>query len=121
MARTVPGFLGIVPVHDAVQVSAYSRVLVDVAAIIAIHGDLASAAADYRSVARLDSSDVTDITGREVILVLLGDVQILLDVFRCRPKRNARRIVELCPLVLSPLHELVENDACNGSVSHSVA
>src|SRR5882762_801717 len=61
MARTVPGLLGIVPVDDTVQVSAYSRVLMDVAALIAIDGDLASTAADYRSFAGLDGGDISDI------------------------------------------------------------
>jgi hypothetical protein len=120
MARTVPGLLCIVPVDDTVQVSAYSRVLMDVAARIAIHSDLASAAADYRSFSRLDGGDITDVTGREVILVLLGDIQIFLDVFRSRAKRDARRVVELCPLVLSSLHKLVEDYPGDGSVSHSV-
>jgi len=96
-------------------------VLVDIAALIAIDGDLASTAANHRSFAGFDASDITDIAGREVILVLFGDVQIFLDVFRSRAKRDAGRIVELCPLVLSPLHELVEDYAGDGSVGHSVA
>src|SRR4030088_645172 len=121
MARTVPGLLCIVPVDDTVQVSAYCRVLMDVAALVAIDGDLASTAADYRSFARLDDSDIADITRREVIPVLLGDVEILLDVFRCRAKRDTRWVVEPRPLVLSTLHKLVENYAGDGSVSHSVA
>src|SRR6202022_734688 len=92
MARTVPGLLSIVPVDDTVQVSAYSRVLMDVASLIAIHGDLASTAANYRSFPRLDGGDITDVTDREVILVLLEESKILLDCLRCRAKRHARRI-----------------------------
>src|SRR3981081_593002 len=121
MARTVPGFLGTVPVNDTVQVRADRRALVDAAAIIAVHGDLAATAPNYRSLARLDGCHITDITHREVIPVLLGDVQILLDVFWCRAKRYAGRIVEFCPLVFSSLHELVEDYSGDGSVSHSIA
>src|ERR1700704_2411224 len=106
MTRTIPGFLGTVPVNYAVQVSADGRVLVDVAAIIAIGSDLATTTTDNRPFARLDAGDITHVAGREVILVLLGHIQILFEIFWCRAKGNPRRIVELCPLVLSPLHKL---------------
>jgi len=97
------------------------RVLVDVAAIIAIHRNLAASATDYRSFAGLDGGDITDITDREVILVLFGDVQIFPDVFRRRAKRDAGRIVELCPLVLPPLHKLIEDYSGDSSVGHSIS
>jgi hypothetical protein len=90
-------------VNDAVQVGANGRVLVDAAAVIPEDGDLATTATDYGSFARLDGADITNITRREVIPVLLGDIQILLEVFRCRAKRDTGRIVEFCPLVLSAL------------------
>jgi len=93
----------------------------NVAALIAINRDLAATAADYRSFARLDGGDITDITGREVVLVLFGDVDVFLDVFWSRAKRDARRVVEPCPLVLAPLHKLVENYAGDGSVGHTVS
>jgi len=96
-------------------------VLVDVAALVAIHGDLAAAAADYRSFARLDGGNITNISGREVIPVLLGDVHVFFHIFGSRAKLDAGRIVELCPLVLSPLYQLVEDYAGDGSVSHSVS
>src|ERR1700686_1183791 len=51
MARAVPAFLGIVPVNDTVQVRANCRMLVDAAAVIAVYGDLATAATDYGSFA----------------------------------------------------------------------
>jgi len=108
-------------VNDTEQVRANGRVLVDATAVIAVNGDLAATATDYRSFAQLDGRDITHVTRREVILVLFGDVQILLDVFRCRAKRNTGRIVELCPLVLPPLHELVEDYSGDGSMGHSVA
>src|ERR1700693_3138709 len=88
MARTVPRLFSVVPVNDTVQVSANGRVLVDIAAIVEIHGNLAATPTEYSSVPRLDGSDITDITCREVILVLLGDIQIFLDVFRSRAQRD---------------------------------
>jgi len=107
MARTIPGFLGIVPANDTVQVSANGRVLMDVTALIAIHGDLAAAVAYYRSFARLDGGNITNITGREVVLVLLGNVHVFFHVCRSRANLDPGRIVEACPLVPSSLHQLV--------------
>src|SRR5450759_796853 len=121
MARTIPCLLGAVPVNDTVQVGAYGRALVEVAALIAICGDLAATAAHHRSFARPNGGKISDIAGREVILVLFGDVHVFLHVFRSHAKLDAGGIVELCPLVLSSLYQLVEDDAGDGSVSHSVS
>src|SRR4029079_11660144 len=80
--RTIPRFLGVVPSHDPVQVGAYRRALVNGAVLIAIYGDLSAAATDDGTFTRLDSRDVTEITGGEPVLVLLGGVRVLLHIVR---------------------------------------
>jgi hypothetical protein len=64
-------------------------VLVDAAAVIAIYGDLAATATDYCSFTRLDGGDIADIACREIVLVLFGDVDVLLEILRGRSQRNA--------------------------------
>jgi len=96
-------------------------VLVDFAALITIDGNLPASAAHHCSFARFDVGDIAGITGGEPILVLLRDVCVLFQVLRSCAQSDPRRIVELCPLMLSALNELVQNDAGDRSVSHAVS
>src|SRR5258705_2933610 len=92
-----------------------------VASIIAVHSDLSSASSKNSTFAGLDLVGPVDITLGEPILVLLGGVDVLLQVFRSCTKLDARRIVELGPLVLPTLHQLVEDNAGDSAVGHTVA
>src|ERR671914_1799788 len=47
VTRTIPALLPGIPVHDAPEVSAHRRALVDLAVVIAICRDLVLAAADH--------------------------------------------------------------------------
>src|SRR6266566_4731728 len=79
MTRTIPRFFRVVPMNYAVKMSAHRRVLVDVAPLVAIHGDLASAATDDGSFTGFDRRNVARLAGGEPILVLLRDVGVFLD------------------------------------------
>src|SRR6266576_924670 len=106
--------------NDAIEMRADRRALVDVAALVAVHGNLSTTAADYRPITRLDGSDVVEVTPGEVVLELFGDVQVFSQVLRRRLESHTRRIVESSPLVLASLDQLVEYDAGDGAVGHSV-
>src|SRR4051812_46436912 len=121
VAGAVPGLLRTVPADDAVQMGADRRPLVDATVVVAVHRDLASTATDDRALAGLDRIDGRRFAASEVVLVLLGDVGVFLDVLRSRAQSNACRIIQLCPLVLAALNELVENDSGDGTVGHAVA
>src|ERR1043166_5846160 len=121
MARAIPGFLGTVPAHDAIQVGADSRPLVNSAAIVAIDGDLSTAATHDCSLAGLDRSDVVELAFREVVLELLGNIDVFSDILGSSAKLDARWIIKSGPLVLATLDELIENDAGDGAVGHTIS
>src|SRR2546423_204608 len=120
MARAIPGFLGLVPTDDAVQMRADSRALMQRAAVIAIDGDFSPASTNDGSFAGFDRCNVVELAFREIILVLLGDIDVFLDVLRSSAKLDARWIIESRPLVLPALNQLVEDDAGDGAMSHTV-
>src|SRR6185312_5749803 len=80
VAGTVPGLLGLIPVHDAVEMGAYRRPLVEAAILIAVDGDLPPTAANHSAIARLDRIDRGSLATGEVVLVLFGDVGVFLHV-----------------------------------------
>jgi hypothetical protein len=91
------------------------------AALVAINCDLAAPATDDGTLTGLDISDVAEIASGKPVLVLFRDVHVLLHVFGSRTELDSGRIVQLRPLVLSPLHELVEDDAGDRPVRHSIS
>src|SRR5437868_2834775 len=100
---TVPGFLGVIPVHDTIKMGADGGALVNGAALITVDRDLSAAATDDSALARLYCRDVVLLTLGEIILVLLGDVDVFSHVFRSRLELDAGWVVESHPLVLSSL------------------
>src|SRR5215210_3260508 len=90
------------------------------AGIIAVDRDLSSSGAKHCSLAGLDLLEVAGVARGEPVLVLFADVQVLLQIFRRSAELDARRIVELGPLVLATLDQLVEDNAGNRAVCHSV-
>jgi len=95
--------------------------LVNVAALVTVDRDFPSATADDRAFTGLDAFDIVDVASREPILVLLGDVDVFLHVLGSRPELDAPGIVEPGPLVLATLHQLVEDDAGDGAMRHSIS
>src|SRR6478609_3014496 len=89
VTRTIPRFLRVVPAHDAVQVWANRRALMNGAVIVSIYSDLSSAATDHRAVAGLDRVDGHRFAAGEIILVLFGGVCILLHVLGRSAQSNA--------------------------------
>src|SRR3954471_11248202 len=47
VTRAVPGFFGVVPVHDAIEVCAHRRVKVNLAVLVAICSNLSATTTDY--------------------------------------------------------------------------
>src|SRR5689334_7533138 len=117
----IPALLRVVPAHDAVEVWAHRRVLVDSAAIVAIDCYFPSAATHDRAFSRFYRFDIGKLAGGEVVLVLLRDVRVFPDVFRCGAELHTRRIVEASPLVFSSLHQLIQHNAGDGAVCHAVS
>src|SRR5688500_16532867 len=77
VARAVPALLGRIPGDDAAQVRAHGRVLVEIACLVAIRGDLPEAAPHDGAFARQDLVHGADVARREVVRVLRGHVQVL--------------------------------------------
>src|SRR6476469_7751166 len=107
VARAVPCLFSLVPVDDAVEVSADGRAFVDVAVLVAVDGNLSPAASNDGTLARRDFADISDFALGEIVLELLRYVCILLHVLRSRAQSHARWIVELRPLVLPSLNQFV--------------
>src|SRR4051812_43397244 len=105
MARTVPGFFGLVPVDNAVEMGADGGAFVDVAVLVAVHSDLSPPASNDGTLASRDLAKIVHFAFGEVVLELLRYVCILLHVLGGRAQSHARRIVELRPLVLSSLNQ----------------
>src|SRR4051812_46138569 len=93
----------------------------NVATLIAVDRHFASSSTDDGSFTRFDLSHLLDITLREPVLVLFGDVDVLLQIFGSCAELDAGRIVQPGPLVLPALDQLVEDDAGNGTVGHPVS
>src|SRR5688500_1415004 len=82
---TIPRFLGLVPVDNAVEVRADRGAGVNRSFLVPIDGDLSSPSPDDRAFTSRDLSVVIDVALREVILVLLRNVRVLADVLGGRP------------------------------------
>src|SRR4051794_1289893 len=67
VARAVPRLLARIPAHDAPQMSAYGRVLVQGASFVAVNGELPEASAHDGAGAGRKSVHRRDIAPREVI------------------------------------------------------
>src|SRR4051794_20842870 len=93
VARAVPRFLRTIPANHAIEVGAYRRSLVDATVVVAIDGDLTSAATDDRALTGLDGVDGGRFAGGEIVLVLFGDVGVFLDVLGCRTQADTCWIV----------------------------
>src|SRR3954470_11911586 len=121
VAGAVPCFFGAVPANDAVKMGTNRGSLVDVAVLVTIHRKLAAPAPDDGAFAGLDGIDSRSLAAGEIILVLLRDVGVFLDVFGRGAKPDSSGVIELGPLVLAALDQLVENDAGDGAVGHAVS
>src|SRR5437588_13096332 len=99
MARAIPGLLGVIPVHDTIEMRAHRGSLVEVPALVTVDGDFTAPATDDCPLTRLDCTDIGKLAAGEIILVLLGDIGVLFEVLRCRLDLDARWIIEPTPLV----------------------
>src|ERR1700741_3874017 len=70
VAWAVPGFLGVVPVHDAVEMRAHRRTLVDAPVFVAVNRDFAATSTDDGAFAGFQSGNIGRFALREIVLEL---------------------------------------------------
>ena len=100
-----------IPVHDATQMGAYRRALVQGAVSVVIGSHLFEAMADHPSRSRRKFADLSDVSGSRVISILRRHVEALFDEFRRRSQGNARGIVESFPRVPASHDQISEENA----------
>src|SRR5438045_2566339 len=106
MARTVPGALGRVPLHDAPEVRADGGKLAHSAARVAVYGDLLESIPHHgaRPGGNLVGLDV--LAGGNPVEVLPRDVRVFLNELSCRAHRLAGGIVDLFPGIRLPADQV---------------
>src|SRR5439155_19391672 len=123
MTRAIPRFLGGVPLHDAFEMRAHGRALVQGTVVVSISGDLLRPATHETAFAARNFGLRSDLAARHAILCVAEcDVDVLLGCLEERPnaERNALRIVNRRPEVIATRYEIGEQHASDGAVRHAL-
>ena len=107
----IPGVFGVIPVHNATQMRAYCRALMQSTVSVAVGSDLIEAMPDHPSRSRRKVADLIDVSGSGVISILRRHVEAGFDEFRRRSQGNARGIVESFPRVPSAHYQISDENA----------
>src|SRR5262249_16424707 len=94
VTRTIPGFLGTVPVDDASEMRADGRTRMHAARGAAVDGDLGQAATQYGALAWSDLFHGGHVATGEPVAALSGDVEVFAHEFASGPQSLTRRVVE---------------------------
>src|SRR4029079_2109061 len=109
------------PADDGAEVRAHGRHAVELAVLVAIHGDLLQALPDHAAGLARNLALVLDVAGGEPARVLRRHVHVLARELERGADRLAARIVELGPRIVAPHDEIPQQHARDGAVRHAVA